>query len=497
MKIWNKVKFLFGVLVLVFSGCGNKHNTKSSAKPNVLFICVDDLRPQLGCYGNDYMKTPHLDGLASKGTVFTNHFVQVPTCGASRYSMLTGTRPSKPGHLSNHAIINELSNKPEGALPETFIHHFRRNNYYTVGIGKVSHQVDGLIYEYEEAPSNKKELPYSWDEMLFNSGKWKTGWNAFFAYADGSNRQSMKRQVKPYECSDVEDEGYPDGLSARLAIEKLRELKDKKQAFFLGVGFFKPHLPFNAPKKYWDMYNRDEIPLSPNPDAPENTTGISLHGSSEFNGYQKGEEKAAAGKRISDDYARTIRHAYFASVSYVDAQIGKVLQELEKLDLEENTIVVVWGDHGWHLGDQSMWGKHSTFEKALRSALIIKVPGTKASGSKANGLVESVDLYPTLCDLCGIAIPENLDGVSLAPVFDDPGYQAKQAAYSYWNNGITVRTERYRLSRFNKKGKEVIELYDHLNDPNESVNVAGDNPEKVKELMPILRKGNKGLVKNF
>ena len=497
MRKKNIVGCCFGVLVFSFSSCGDKSNTKTPGKPNVLFICVDDLRPELGCYGCDYMKTPNLDHLASKGTVFTNQFAQVPTCGASRHSLLTGTRPSIAGHLSNHACINELSNKPEVTVPETFIHHFKRNDYYTVGIGKISHQVDGLIYGYDEQPSDKRELPYSWDEMLFNPGKWKTGWNAFFGYADGSNRQSMNRQVKPYECADVQDEGYPDGLTANLAIEKLRDLKDLKQPFFLGVGFFKPHLPFNAPKKYWDMYDREKIPLSPNPNVPENTDGISLHNSSEFNGYQKGEEKAGAGKRINDNYARTLRHAYFACVSYVDAQIGKVLQELEKLKLEENTIVVVWGDHGWHLGDQTIWGKHSTFERALKSALIIKVPGAKATGRNATGLAESVDLYPTLCELCGIEIPENLDGISLAPVFDNPGYKVKQAAYSYWGNCITVRTERYRLSRFYKNGKEVIELYDHLNDPNESVNVAGDYPEKVKELMPILKKGNKGLIKNF
>ena len=492
-----KVILFFAILALSLSNCIDSNKKEFLEQPNILFICVDDLRPQLGCYGHDYMKTPNLDRLATEGTVFANHFVQVPTCGASRLSMLTGSRPSQESHLRNHAIITEISDKPESAIPETFIHHFKRNNYYTVGIGKVSHQVDGLVYEYEEPPSDKLELPHSWDEMLFNSGKWGTGWNAFFGYADGTNRQTMKRQVKPYECADVKDNGYPDGLTTNLAIEKLHELKDKKQPFFLGVGFFKPHLPFTAPKKYWDLYQREDIPLSPNPQMPNNTGGIGIHNSGEFNGYEKGDEKAAAGKKINDDYAREVRHAYFACVSYIDAQIGILMQELENLNLEKNTIVVVWGDHGWHLGDQTIWGKHSTFERALKSALIIKVPGANASGSKVVGLVESIDIYPTLCELGGIELPGHLDGKSFAPVFNAPDHELKEAAYGYWGNAITMRTKRFRLTRFHDNGKEVIQLYDHQNDPHESVNIANDNPEIIEELMPLLKKGNKGLFDNF
>ncbi len=492
-----KVILFLTFLAFSLSNCVDNNNNASLEQPNILFICVDDLRPQLGCYGNDYMKTPHLDQLAIEGIVFTNHFVQVPTCGASRFSMLTGKRPAKKSHLSNHAIITEISDKPESAFPETFIHHFKRNNYYTVGIGKISHQVDGLVYDYEEPPSDNLELPHSWNEMLFNSGKWGTGWNAFFGYADGSNRQSMNRQVKPYECADVDDDGYPDGLTTNLAIEKLRELKQKDQPFFLGVGFFKPHLPFTAPKKYWDLYQPEDIPLSPNPTIPDNTGGVGIHNSGEFNGYKKGDEKAGAGKRISDNYAKKVRHAYFACVSYIDAQIGILMQELENLNLDKNTIVVVWGDHGWHLGDQTIWGKHSTFERALRSALIIKVPGTKASGNKVVGLVESIDIYPTLCELGGIELPGYLDGISFAPVFNDPDYELKEAAYGYWGNAITMRTKRYRLTRFHENKKDVFQLYDHLYDPNESVNIADDNPAMVEKLMPLLRKGNKGLFEEF
>jgi len=492
-----RIFFLIVLLAYLFSGCANQLENDETATPNILFICVDDLRPQLGCYGQDYMKTPHLDRMAEEGIVFNNHFVQVPTCGASRYSMLTGMRPSTRPHLSNRAIINELSGKPEGSLPETFIHHLKRNNYYTVGIGKISHQVDGLIYGYEEQPSDTLELPYSWDEMLFDSGKWGTGWNAFFGYADGSNRQGMKRQVKPYECADVENDGYPDGLTAKLAIKKLRELKMKKQPFFLGVGFFKPHLPFTAPKKYWDMYDPEKIPLSPNPQLPGNSTGIGVHKSGEFNGYQKGEEKAAKGKKLSDTYARRIRQAYFASVSYVDALIGEILLELKKLDLDKNTIVVVWGDHGWHLGDQTVWGKHTAYERALKSALIIKNPFAEIKGHRSENLVESIDLYPTLCQLSNIEPPENLDGKSFAPLFDDSTYKTKEAAYGYWHNAITMRTEKYRLTCFFKDKHRLFELYDHTNDPNETVNISQTSADNINELLPLLKRGNKGLYKDF
>ncbi|MFW5773744.1 MAG: sulfatase-like hydrolase/transferase, partial [Tangfeifania sp.] len=313
-------------LISIFFACTGKEESADKnfpEHPNVLFIAIDDLRPELGCYGNEHIHSPNIDKLAETSAVFTNHYVSVPTCGASRFSLLTGMLPKTKGHLSNDACRNFIPGKPETEKPETFIHHLRRNGYYTVGIGKISHYVDGLLYGYTDPVGTEYELPHSWDEMLLNPGKWGTGWNAFFGYADGENRQSRNKQVKPYEMADVPDNGYPDGLIAEQALEKLSELAKKDEPFFLGVGFFKPHLPFNAPKKYWDMYNEDEIPLSPNPFIPENINKASLHGGSEFNGYQLGEEKASLDGPVSDEYARKLRHAYFACVSYIDAQVGK------------------------------------------------------------------------------------------------------------------------------------------------------------------------------
>lgn len=482
--------FLYSCFSVAIISCD-----QTKQQPNVLFISIDDLRTELGVYGNSVIQTPNIDRLASNGVAFANHFVQVPTCGASRYSLLTGMRPKTKAHLGNNIFHKEVSNQPEKERPESFIHHLKRNGYHTVGIGKISHSADGLLYGYEEEPSQQRELPHSWSELLFDSGQWKTGWNSFFAYANGENRQSMKRQVKPYEAGEVNDDGYPDGLTTKLAISKLMELKNQSKPFFLGVGFFKPHLPFNAPKKYWDLYDPETIPTSPNAKIPENVHLNSLHNSGEFNGYALGEEKAKLNHPVSDDYAKKITHAYYAAVSYIDAQVGKLLTEVKALGLEENTIVVLWGDHGWHLGDQQVWGKHTIFENALNSALVVKVPGQKKTGIVQNSVIETVDIYPTLLELCGIQEPHKLDGESFVNLINTSKTNKEKVAYSYFRNGITLRTDRYRLTNYYRKEQPAIELYDHVNDPLETKNIAEENSTIVSELMPLLKKGNTGLYK--
>jgi len=263
-------KIYFFIIFLFFSlSCNLVKDWNSPNKPNILFIAVDDLRPELGVYGNNVVKSPNIDQLAKEGSYFTRHYVQVPTCGASRFSLMTGLRPKKSIHINNQVFYKEMANKSEKPKPESFVHQLKRNGYTTVGIGKLSHSVDGLVYEYEDEPSDIKEMPHSWDRFIFNPEKWKTGWNAFFGYANGENRQSLKKQVRPYEAADVSDIGYPDGLILQSAINELKELKLQKKPFFLGVGFFKPHLPFNAPQKYWNLYKRDQIPIASDPYIPE------------------------------------------------------------------------------------------------------------------------------------------------------------------------------------------------------------------------------------
>ncbi|WP_373517082.1 sulfatase [Pricia sp.] len=477
------------IVFLVVLGCKEESTpSKMKVRPNILFIAVDDLRNELGAYGS-IAKSPNMDALAVEGILFTHHYVQVPTCGASRHALLTGYRPSKPIHLSNNAIAEELSGKSENSIPETFIHRFKQVGYHTVGIGKISHSADGYVYGYEEPVSEKRELPHSWSELLFDAGKWETGWNAFFGYANGENRQSLNKQVKPYEAGEVEDDGYPDGLTVNLALSKLKELKKKEKPFFMGVGFFKPHLPFNAPKKYWDLYDREEIPVSDNPGIPENVNLASLHESGEFNQYALGDEKAGLGASVSDAYAKKLRHGYLASISYIDAQIGKLRQELKRLELDENTIIVIWGDHGWHLGDQRVWGKHTLFENALKSTLIIKTPYAEHHHKKVDAIVESVDLYPTLLELSDIPLNHKVDGESLLPLMVSDDSKDQGTAYGYFKNGISLRTPDYRLTKYFRDEEPVIELYDHSGDSPEDKNIAAERPEIVQRLIPVLEEG--------
>ncbi|MCM5662653.1 sulfatase [Galbibacter mesophilus] len=479
------------LLLFLITSTFSVHAQKTDS-PNILFIAVDDLRPELGCYGKEYVHSPNLDKLANNGTLFENHFVTVPTCGASRYNLLTGLLPKKPVDLTNQAAAKQIARDAPENRPTTFLQDLKENGYYTVGIGKISHYPDGYVYGYRQPKSDLIELPGSWDEMLLNHGKWGTGHNAFFGYADGTNRNDKENLVKPYEAADVEDTGYPDGLTAELAIEKLDELKKKKKPFFLGVGFFKPHLPFTAPKKYWDLYEEEEIPLAPFPEIPENTSEASLHGSNEFNRYKLGEEKASLKKPLSNDYAKKIKHGYLASVSYVDAQIGKVLDKLEESGLAENTIVVIWGDHGWHLGDQLVWGKHTIFDNALQSVLIIKHPKLKADNVEQ--VVSTTDIYPTILEMTGSKTKQKIDGMSMVSLMENPKLDTwRNSAYSYFNNGISVRVPNYRLTKYFREETPTLELYNEITDPNETKNIAQDKPKVIEDLLTIWEKGNTGL----
>ena len=307
---------------------------------NVLFIAIDDLRPQLGCYGQSIMHTPHLDKLAEKGRLFNRHYVQVPTCGASRYALLTGRRPYLPAHLSNQAF-RDLTSRTESEQPESFAHVFRRNGYKTASLGKISHYPDGKLFTYEGEGEGEWEMPFSWDKIWGPVGKWGTSWNAFFGYSNGENRNMQRGHYPAFERAAVPDTALPDGLTAEAAIQQLREWKD--EPFLISVGFFKPHLPFTAPDRYWQLYDDLEIPLSPNPDAPMYVHPQSLNRNGEMFGNYKHEHKGGPGVRLPDDYARTLRQAYFAAVSYVDAQVGKVLDELEKLGWQKKPLSLSGG----------------------------------------------------------------------------------------------------------------------------------------------------------
>jgi len=455
-----------------------------SKRYNVLLICVDDLRPQLGCFGHKDMISPNIDRLAREGRLFTRHYVQMAVCGPSRCSMLTGQRLDVWD-----CWVDQRKQKTEPEKPVSMPHLFRRNGYNTVCIGKISHQPGGVI----GAGAKIHQIPFSWDLAYAPVGPWKTPWGAFFSYDKGRIREygygNDDRTMPAYEAADVPDTGYADGLNAQEAIKQLRTLKSRK--FFLAVGFYKPHLPFNAPKKYWDMYDPEEIELAKNSFPPRNVDPeISMHPSFELTthyGWPSGSGN------VTQAEARTLRHAYFACVSYVDAQIGKVLNEVKRLGLDKNTVIALWSDHGWHLGEHAMWGKQTNFEIAVRSPLIFKVPGMSEPGESTRSLVETVDLYPTLAELCGLDAPDDLAGISLVPMVKDPNHPGKSFAYSFHPRGRlmgrTLRTDRYRIVHWtDKQGKTVqVELYDHRIDPGENENIASRDPEMVKQLLSKLQ----------
>jgi len=497
LKMKSMKLYQLGIILTIMGGIAGQpaiaqRTAAAPSRYNVLFLFVDDLRPELGAYGQPHIHSPHIDSLAARSTLFSRHYVTVPTCGASRASILTGLRPRSAAELSNDIFAYRQAGTTPSRQPESFVQQLRENGYYTVVIGKISHSPDGYIYKYTEPRSNKMELPASWDEMLFDPGKWETGWNAFFGYADGSSRTTRQGQVKPYEAAAVPDTGYADGLTATLAVQKLQQLAQQEKPFFLGVGFIKPHLPFNAPQQYWNLYDENNLPLTPSPGIPQQIHPASLQQSGEFNSYKKGEEKASLSEAVSDEYARKLRHGYFAAVSYTDAQIGRVLAALKQLQLDKNTIIVLWGDHGWHLGDDLVWGKHTLTEWATRSPLIIKLPEQKR-GIRCDKVVSSVDIYPTLMELCSVSMPYPGDGHSLVPLLHQQSSRWEEAAFSYFNKGITVRTHRYRLTRYTREQQPTIELYDHRSDPFENINIAAEKPEIVKDLLKIWEKGNTNL----
>ena len=481
----NKVflAFLFGFFLLFIYSCSVIQQDQSK-QTNVLFIAIDDLRPQLNCYGEKYMHTPHLDQLAETGRLFKNHFVHVPTCGASRYTLLLGQYPQYKKHLSNNVLRDHLAEAKENGF-KTLPQVFKTNGYYTASLGKISHYVDGLIYTYAGKGDGRLEMPDSWNTVWGPSDKWGTAWNAFFGYADGTNRNSQNRQVAPTEFVAEKDNDLPDGLIAQKAVSELKALKNKNEPFFLAVGFLKPHLPFVAPKKYWDLYEGKKLPLSPNPEMPHHVSPVAIHDSGEmFNSYKRQPEKGGKGIRISDEYAYHLRQAYFAAVSYVDAQVGKVLQALKETGLDKNTIVIVWGDHGWHLGDHTVWGKHTLFERALKSTFIIKTPDLEKPGEASESIVETVDIYPTLLELCNLKAYHPLSGKSLVPVLKKPTASLDKPALGFWHSGYTMRSADYRFTRFKKGNQNYTELYDHRKDPDESQNLANlkENETLVKDL---------------
>lgn len=470
---------------MVVSTCTFQFEVKAQTKPNVLFICVDDLTTTaLGAYGgNPAAITPNIDRLASQGRVFRSQYVHAPVCGPSRAAMLTGRRI---GMLWDVWIKDRQLTAPP-LQPVSIGNFFKNNGYTTVSLGKVSHRPDGTI----EPAYNEYEVPFSWDLATGPTGIWREPWRAFFAYAGGGayNRLLLKNETPrpPYEHTDVEDTGYPDGLTAEMAIEQLNVLGNGSKPFFLAVGFYKPHLPQNVPTKYFDLYKDSYIGLAKHRELSKDLNpSISIHRNSELTGhYQWPNDKG----QVSDEQAINQRHHYYACVSYVDAQIGKVIDALKQKGLDKNTIVVLWSDHGWHLGELGVFGKHTLYEYSARSPLIIRTPGMSQPGIPTEGIVESIDIYPTLAELANLPQPKGIDGSSFLTLLKSPGNNGKNSALTVFSrgklDGLSLRTQRYRLIYWferSSKAERQVELYDHLKDPYETKNIAKENQEIVNQL---------------
>jgi len=509
------------------------------SKPHVLFLAVDDLRPELGCYGSPIARTPHIDALAAEGILFKRAYCQQAICSPSRASLMTGARPDTIGVVENTAYFRDLN--PEIiTLPQ----HFRSHGYETVYCGKIFHaRMDDRELSWSRGPAwNRLELarptPYARPENVSILQANKAELTAKY----GPDGIGGLVHGPAYESADVSDETYPDGHSARLAIETLKDHLEKKpeQPLFLALGFKKPHLHFIAPKKYWDLYDPEEISLAENRTAPADGAAMGLHASFELR-VRHGIPKEGP---IGDELSRTLLHAYLACVSYVDAQVGLAVAALEEAGIRDNTVIILWGDHGWHLGDHGVWGKATNYEIATRVPLILSAPGMKvARGTKTDALVELIDMYPTLCDLAGLPQPAHLEGHSFAPLLEESDQPWKQAAFSQYPNpalrewaanplssgmretffgplieeveqrimrqmgdrwdrelfenhlmGYTVRTDQHRLVAWKDRRDPsaapiFLELYDHATDPGETSNVAAAQPEEVKRLLEILEAG--------
>lgn len=468
-------------------------------KPNVLFIAVDDLKPYLNFYGYAAVKSPNLDKLAEKSTVFMSNYCQQAVCAPTRASLLTGLRPDRTQVWDLKTLIRDKVPQVV-TLPQLF----KENGYTTAALGKI----------FDQRSVDKKHDEISWSEPYKNKFKFPDAYGAPVAghyqnpelkkkYGDileeTPNNPKVKENIKvSTEALDVPDEAYADGAMVTEAIKDLKKYGKAGKPFFLAVGIRKPHLPFVAPKKYWDLYDRSKIELAkwqkPSIDGP----AIAYHNSGELRGYNDIVPLNNNTEQLSlnEDKQRELIHGYYASISYIDAQIGRLLNELKASGLDKNTIVILWGDHGWHFGDHSLWNKHSTFEQATRTPLVISIPGQKEK-ILYNHPTEFVDVYPTLAELAQIKTPQGLDGKSLVPALKGVQTPIKDFAISQYprkdnHMGYALRTKQYRYvewvkdfrttGNFNAANVHAIELYDYEKDPLETKNVANDPAYKqIKE----------------
>ncbi len=467
--------------------------TLSSAAPNLLLILVDDLKPALGCYGDTTAKTPHLDRLAARGTRFDLAYCNQAVCAPSRFNLMLGSR-------STSTALYGLGSRLREALPDavTLPQHFARHGgYRTESVGKVFHVGHGNAGDpqsFTEPVFKDKVIEYL--DPASTQGGQLTREEALFTNQQLDRIRELPRGAA-FESPVADDEDYADG---RVAAETVRRLEQAKARlaeggapFFIAAGFVRPHLPFSAPKKYWDLFDPAALPMPAHEQLPEGAPAVAGKRGGEIAAYEP--VPVAPDAVYSEDLKRRLIHGYYASTSYVDAQIGKVLDALDHLGLAENTLVVLWGDHGFHLGDLGIWTKHTNYEQATRIPLLFAGPGINA-GAVTRQLAETVDIFPTLAELAGLPAPtgpQPIDGVSLVPVLRDANARVRDHAAHCWPGarmGRAIRSERYRLVEWRNPAYPLEtaewELYDYETDALETRNLAADRPEVMRSLQEIL-----------
>lgn len=471
-----------------------------SEKPNVLLILVDDLKPNLGVYGDPVAVSPNIDELAGMGTRFERAYCNQAVCASSRYNLLLGARSTSTGLYNFGKEFRDIY--PDAVtLPQHFINH----GYHAESMGKVFHIGHGNTNDEASwsIPHHKEKvieylLPESTDRQLTREEAFFENTRMYLKDTPG-NRELPRGAA--WEMPDVLDEAYADGRVARHAVDRLRVLARSEQPFFMAVGFARPHLPFCAPKKYWDLYDPEKLPMPEFEDAPEGTPAFAVKRNGEISQFKPVPERTDG--PYEDALTRKLIHGYYASLSYMDAQVGRVIDELKRLELDENTIIVLWGDHGWHLGDHAMWTKHTNFEQATRIPIIMVAPGVTTPGTSTGQPAETVDIYPTLAALAGLPAPtgpQPIDGLSLVPVLKEPTGRVRDHAYHSYPKrvegknriGCAIRTERYRMVEWldpEDAGTEsIFELYDYREDPLEKQNLADRRPDVLEELKQILQR---------
>ncbi len=434
----------------------------AAEKLNVLFLICDDMNCDLGSYGHEMVRSPNIDRLASRGLRFENAYCQYPLCGPSRASFMAGMYPDQTLIRKNAIRIRER-------LPNvlTMSQLFIRNGYRATRVGKIYHyNVPGDI------GNDGHDDPASWDHTVNPRGRDKDDEPKIFSLQPGKFGGTLS-----WLAADGTDEEQTDGIGATEAIAILEKHAKEKSPFFLAVGFYRPHTPYVAPKRYFDMYPRDRIKV---PRLPEGYLDTLPKPAREAITRKKNQVN------LADDLARQAIQAYHASITFVDGQVGRVLDALEDLGLSDNTIVLLTSDHGYHMGEHGHWQKTTLFENAARVPLIIYAPGMKTAGKSTKTPAEMIDFYPTLAELSGLPAPDNLSGVSLAPVLEDAAAKPRKSALTQYGTGYSIRTARHRYTEWGPDGKDGAELYDHKTDPKEMVNLA-NRPESEKRIVNLSR----------